>query len=144
MKYVRLNAELIRSYLVWVIYLVAGLVAAIALLTVYQVDLVRFLSLEPRYLPVVPLAFIAQTSLTGLMIQLWITAKPSVNVFSDLTSTPWVRYALMMPGVMRSISPLCASLVEEVFFRGTVFLILIKRFPQTGGYVAIIVCTTLF
>lgn len=144
MKYSKMNADLIQSYLVWSIYMFAGLVAAVALLAAYRVNLLRFLALDPRYFLVVPLAFIAQNSLTGLMMQLLLLARPRMDVFSELTSTPWVRYALMMPSVMRVISPLCAALIEEVFFRGAVFLVMIKDFPQAGAYWAISVCTALF
>jgi hypothetical protein len=39
MKYSKMNAELIRSYMVWFIYMFVGLGAAVALLTAYQVNL---------------------------------------------------------------------------------------------------------
>lgn len=144
MKYSKMNAELIRSYLVWSIYMFVGLVAAFALLLTYQVNLLRFFALDPRYFTLIPLAFIVQNSLTGLMMQLLITAKPRIDVFLELSSILWVRYTLMMPGIMRAISPLGAAIFEEVFFRGTVFLILINKFPQTGAYLPILVCTVLF
>ena len=144
MKYSKMNAELIRSYLVWSIYVLVGLVAAVALLLTYQVNLLRFLTLDSRHFTLIPLAFIAQNSLTGLMMQLLIVAKPTMNVYLELTSILWVRYTLIMPGIMRVIAPLSAAIVEEVFFRGAVFLVLINRFPQTGAYLPILVCTVLF
>lgn len=144
MKYSKINAELIRSYLVWSIYMFVGLVAAVALLLTYQVNLLRFLTLDPRYFTLIPLAFIAQNSLTGLMMHLLIVAKPTMDVFSELTSIPWVRYTLIMPSIMCVISPLGAAVFEEVFFRGAVFLVLINNFPQTGAYLPILVCTVLF
>jgi hypothetical protein len=144
MKYSQMNADLIRSYLVWCIYMSSGLVWAVALLATYEVDLLRFVPLAPNYFWVIPLAFIAQNSLTGLMMQLWLVTRPRSDVFSDLTSVLWVRYTLMMPRAMRMMAPLCAAVIEEVFFRGAVFLILIKHFPETGAYWPIFVCTALF
>lgn len=144
MKYSKMNAEIIRSYLVWSIYMFVGLVAAVALLLTYRVNLLRYLTLDPRYFALVPLAFLAQNSLTGLMMSVLIAAKPKMDVFSELTSIPWVRYTLMMPGIMRVTSPLGAAIFEEVFFRGAVFLVLINNFPQTGAYLPILVCTVLF
>jgi membrane protease YdiL (CAAX protease family) len=144
MMYSRMSAELVRCYLVWSIYMFVGLVSTVALLLTYRVGFLRFLALEPRYFSLIALAFIAQNSLTGLMMQLLIVAKPRMNVFRELTSIPWVRYTLMMPGAMRVISPLGAAIVEEVFFRGAVFLTLINNFPQTGAYLPISVCTALF
>jgi hypothetical protein len=144
MKYSKIHAELLQSYLVWSMYLLTGLVAALALLTAYQVNLLHFIPLATRYVPVIPLAFIAQNSLTGLMMQLWLVSRPASNVFADLTSIPWVSYTLMMPRVMRMLSPLSAAIIEEVFFRGAVFLILIHEFPQTGAYLAIVICTASF
>src|ERR1700751_594014 len=143
MKYSKMNAELIRSYLVWSIYIFVGLVASLALLLTYRVNLLRFLTLNPRYFIVIPLAFIAQNSLTGLMMQLLILAK-GTNVFLEVTRIPWVSYTPMMPGIMRVSSPLGAAIFEEVFFRGSVFLVLINNFPQTGAYLPIFVCTALF
>ena len=143
MKYSRMNAELIRSYLVWSIYMFVGLVASVVLLLTYRVNLLRFLTLDPRYFIVIPLAFIAQNSLTGLMMQLLILAR-GTNVFLEVTRIPWVSYTLMMPRIMRVSSPLGAAIFEEVFFRGAVFLVLINNFPQTGAYLPILVCTVLF
>jgi hypothetical protein len=144
MKYSKMNAETIRAYLVWFIYMLAGLVASVGLLSAYQVYLLRYLTLDPAYFVLIPLAFIAQNSLTGLMMELLTLAKPTMDVFSELTSIPWVRYTLMMPSAMRVLSPLGAAICEEVFFRGTVFLILINKFPQIGTLLPILVCTVLF
>jgi hypothetical protein len=144
MKYSKMNAELIRSYLVWFIYMFVGLAAAVGLLLAYHVSLLRFLPLDPRYFVLVPLAFIAQNSLTGLLMQVLILARPMMNVLWELTTIPWVRYTLAMPALMRVISPLGAAVFEEVFFRGAVFLVLIHKFPQTGAYLPIFVCTALF
>jgi hypothetical protein len=144
MKYSKMNAEIIRSYLVWSIYMFVGLAAAVVLLLTYRVNLLRYLTLDPRYFALVPLAFLAQNSLTGLMMSVLIAAKPKMDVFSELTSIPWIRYTLIMPGIMRVISPLAAAIFEEVFFRGAVFLVLINNFPYTGAYLPILVCTVLF
>lgn len=144
MKYSQMNPELIRSYLVWSIYMLAGLVAPVALLLSYRVNFLRYLTLDSGYFMLIPLAFIGQNSLTGLMMQLLIVARPTLNVFMELTSIPWVSYTLAMPGIMRVISPLGAAILEELFFRGAVFLVLINRFPETGVYLPIVVCTLLF
>jgi membrane protease YdiL (CAAX protease family) len=144
MKYSKMHAELIRSYLVWSIYMIVGLIAAVALLTAYRVNLIHFFALDPKYFIMVPVTFIAENSVTGLMMQLLLLARRTTDVFRELTSVPWVRYTLMMPHVMRVVSPLFAAMIEEVFFRGCVFLILIKHFPQTGAYWSIFVCTALF
>ena len=47
MKYSRANEDLIRSYLVWWVYMGAGLAGAVALLAAYDVNLLRFLYLAP-------------------------------------------------------------------------------------------------
>jgi membrane protease YdiL (CAAX protease family) len=144
MKYSRANEELIRSYLVWCVYMSAGLIGAVALLVAYGVDLLRFLPLAPEFVWAVPVAFVAQNSLTGLMMQIWLVARPSSDIFGDLVGILWVKYTLMMPRVLRVMAPLGAAVAEEVFFRGAVFLILIIRFPGIGAYWAIFVCTALF
>jgi hypothetical protein len=144
MKYSKTNAELVRIYLMWFLYMFSGLVASVALLLAYQENLLRYLTLDPKYFMLVPLAFIAQNSLTGLIMHLLIVEKQPMSVFLEITNIPWVRYTLMMPGIMRMMSPLGAAIVEEVFFRGVVFLILVDKFPQTGIYFPILVCTVLF
>ena len=121
MKYSKMNAELVRSYLVWCIYLLVGLLAAMTLLLTYQVDLLPYLTLEPTYVALIPLTFIAQNALTGLVISLLIVAKPNWNLFSELSRIPWVSYTMLMPAIMRVVSPLAAAVSEEVFFRGGVF-----------------------
>ena len=144
MNYSRMNAELIRCYIVWVIYLALGAATSILLLTIFKINFLRYLTLGPASLPLIPLAFIAQNSLTGLLMQTVIAVKPGADIFSELANVIWVRYTLTMPGVMRMVSPLCAAMVEELFFRGTVFLILINHLPETGVLFAIVACTALF
>ena len=77
-------------------------------------------------------------------MQLLIAARPTLNVFMELTNIPWVSYTLAMPGIMRVLSPLVAAVFEELFFRGAVFLILINRFPETGVFLPVAICTVLF
>lgn len=144
MKYSQMHAELIRSYLVWSVYMISGLVAAVALLMAYKVNLLRFFVLDPKYFILIPVTFIAENSVSGLMMQLLLLARRTMDVFRELTSVPWVSYTLMMPRAMRVLSPLFAAMIEEVFFRGCVFLILIKHFPQAGPYWAMFICTALF
>src|SRR5215475_13183880 len=82
MKYSRMNAELIRTYLVLSIYLLVGLGASLALLLASQVNLLSFFPLDPRYFMVVPLAFIAQNALTGLVMSSLMVAEPTLDVSS--------------------------------------------------------------
>lgn len=143
MRYSRMTEEVIHSYLMLGVYLAVGLIASLALLAAYHVNLLGFFALESEHIPIIPLTFIAQTSLTGLMMGLALVVRP-FDVFSQLTSIAWVKYTLILPRAMRVGAPLLTAAVEEVFFRGTVFLILIRRFPETGAYWPIVVCTVLF
>ncbi len=144
MAYSKMNADVMRMYVVWCIYLLVGLVAAVALLLTYSVKLLPYLNMDPAYFAIIPLTFIAQNSLTGLLIALLLVTRPTLNLFSELTRIPWVSYTMLLPASMRVISPMAAAVVEEVFFRGAVFLVLINRFPETGAYFAILACTALF
>jgi Type II CAAX prenyl endopeptidase Rce1-like len=144
MKYSKMNAEAIRSYVVWCLYLLVGLLAAVTLLLTYQVNLLDYVALDPSYVAVIPLTFIAQNSLTGLLIGSLLVATPNLNLFSELISIRWISYTMLLPAGMRVLSPLLAAVLEEVFFRGGVFLVLLNRFPETGPYFAILVCTALF
>jgi membrane protease YdiL (CAAX protease family) len=144
MKYSRMKSELIRSCLVWSIYMLAGLVAPVVLLVAYRIDFSPYFALNPGYFILIPLAFIGQNSMTGLLMQLVIVARPTLNVFMELTSIPWVSYTLAMPSMMRVLSPLGAAVLEELFFRGAVFLILINRFPEIGVVLPVVICTVLF
>jgi hypothetical protein len=79
-----------------------------------------------------------------LLIGSLLVATPNLNLFSELISIRWISYTMLLPAGMRVLSPLLAAVLEEVFFRGGVFLILLNRFPETGPYFAILVCTALF
>lgn len=143
MRYSRTNGEVIHSYLMWILYLAVGLIMSVVLLVAYQVNVLDFFGLESRYLPVIALTFIAQNALTGLAMGVALVVRP-FDVFSELTSIDWIKYTLMMRRTMRAVAPLCTAAVEELFFRGTVFLILIRKFPEIGAYWPIVVCTSLF
>jgi hypothetical protein len=143
MRYSRMSSELIRSYLVWIVYLATGLASSLGLFAMYRVNLLHFLALDGAKL-LIPLAFIAQNSMTGLMMQSAVALWPTLNVFGELSSIPWIKYSMIMPYAMRAVSPLVAALFEETFFRGAVFLVLIHRFPECGIYFSITFCTVLF
>jgi membrane protease YdiL (CAAX protease family) len=144
MKYSRMSADRVHSYLVWAIYMCTGMVIALALLVAYRVDLLSYFGLSAKYIAVVPLGFIAGNSLTGFLMQILLVIRPNLDVFRELTNVPWIRYTLMLQSVMRTLTPLLAAGVEEMVFRGAVFLILLKRFPHDGHLLPIVVCTVLF
>lgn len=144
MKVSTLSEQLIRSYVVLAGYLVVGIVGSALFLVVFQVDIAQFAGMPLEEWWIVPLAFIAENSFTGLVMQLVLLVRPQWNVTSDLNGVLWVRHTRALPRAMRPIAPLCTALTEEMYFRGTLFVILMARFGSVGTYWAVTICTLLF
>ena len=144
MRYSRSGLDPIRAYLAWSIYLLTGLAGSGVLLAAFRLDLLGYSALEPRYAVFIPVGIIAQVSLSSLILMLIASLNTKADWFSVVLNIPWVRISALLPRYLSLLYPLSGAFVEELFFRGTVFLILLIYFPQAGIVVPVLVSSVLF
>jgi membrane protease YdiL (CAAX protease family) len=144
MRFSRRNTELIRAYLIWAAYLVTGLIGSVIYLVIFRVNILLFFRFELGFFAYVVLGIIAQTALASLILLIVGAVNPRLNWYAMVMSTPWVRVFPLLPRGVRVAYPLSGAFVEELFFRGAIFLILVQRFPWVNVWAAILISTLLF
>jgi membrane protease YdiL (CAAX protease family) len=144
MRFSMSNAELIRAYLIWLAYLFTGLIASALYLAIFRVNILLFFRFELGFFAYVVLGLIAQTALASLILLIVGSVKPRLNWYAIVMSTPWVRVFPLLPRYVRVAYPLSGAFIEELFFRGTIFLILVQQFPWVDVWAAILISTLLF
>lgn len=144
MRFSKSNSELIRAYVIWFAYLFTGLIGSAVLLAFFRVNILLFLQFKPEFLAYVVLGLIAQTALASLILLIVGAINPRLNWYAIVMSTPWVRVFPLLPRGARVAYPLSGAFVEELFFRGAIFLILVLQFPWVDAWAAILISTLLF
>lgn len=144
MRFSQRNTELIRAYLIWAAYLLTGLIGCAVYLAIFRVNILSFFRFELVFFAYVVLGIIAQTALASLILLVVGAINPRLNWYAIVMSTPWVRVFPLLPRAVRVAYPLSGAFVEELFFRGAIFLILVMQFPWVDAWVAILISTLLF
>lgn len=144
MRFSQRNTELIRAYLIWAAYLLTGLMGSAVYLAVFRVNILSFFRFELGFSAYVVLGIIAQTALASLILLIVGAINPRLNWYAIVMSTPWVRVFPLLPRAVRVAYPLSGAFVEEPFFRGAIFLILVLQFPWVDVWAAIVISTLLF
>lgn len=107
-------------------------------------NIFQFFSLETKYIVYIFIGFVAQLSLSSMILLIISAFKNNINWFKVIREVTWVSLMSNMPKALRPIYPLLGATFEEIFFRGTVFMIHIIYFPEMGIVLPIILATGLF
>lgn len=144
MRFSTNNAELIRAYLIWLAYLFTGLIGSALYLAIFRVNILLFFQFEMGLFAYVVLGLIAQTALASLILLIVGSINPRLNWYAIVMSTPWVRVFPLLPKAVRFAYPLSGAFFEELFFRATIFWIVVQHFSWVDVRVAILISTLLF
>jgi len=144
MRYSRSRFDPIRAYLIWGLYVFTGLVGAVVILLIFRINLLRYITMGLNEVAFIPLALIAQLSISSLILMLIALVQPGTNWFAVLQSIEWVQISQLLPKIVSILYPLTGAFAEEIFFRGVIFLTLVEVFPQVGIIVAVVITTVLF
>jgi Type II CAAX prenyl endopeptidase Rce1-like len=126
-----------------VLYLVLGLFILFVLMTFAHLS-VSALVVAPSLaaFPAVLLAAGGTSSLNILAISFLYRARPKTNIPEEISQIQWISSILALPPHFRWIIPAAAALVEELVFRGAVFMGLGAL--GSGFWLAWLVSTLLF
>jgi len=144
MKYSKSQFEPIKFYTMMVFYVVISLMGTIILHVAFGFNIFQFFSLETKYIVYIFIGFVAQLSLSSMILLIISAFKTNINWFKVIQEITWVSLMSNMPKALRPIYPLLGATFEEIFFRGTVFMIHIIYFPEMGIILPIILATGLF
>lgn len=144
MRYVRRRFDPIKFYLLIGVYVGVGLSASIIIYLSVGFNIFARMAFAWRFIPYILMGFVAQIALSSLLLSLYSLFRPSINWYQVILSITWVRMMAKMPPRYRPLYPIAGATFEELFFRGTVFMTIRARIPETGLVVAIAITTVLF
>jgi hypothetical protein len=125
----RRPAQMIKSGLLTVVYLLGGAVGICAFAFGYGLDLRVVFGIPKDALFLIMLGIFAELSLSSLfMMLLFALTRWRVNPVQIISEVPWIAGINALPPSVRPLVPGLSGFVEESFFRGIVLLILVRRF----------------
>jgi len=144
MRYMRRRFDSIKFYLLIGVYIGVGLVATFIIDVSLGFNIFSHVYLAWRVVPYIFIGFAAQVALSSLLLGLYSLFRPSINWYQVILSITWVRLMAKIPQRYRPLYPIAGATFEELFFRGTVFMVVRAQFPEIGLTMAILITTVLF
>ena|SRR5215469_13325755 len=118
-----LRAEVAFAIFGTVVYLGLGCAVLLILLAFAHLPITALVSRPPLVaMPCLLLAMVGCSSLNVLLISFLYKASPRVDVPGEIQRIQWIASILALPRHFRWIIPATAALVEELVFRGAVFI----------------------
>jgi len=137
------RADVARAIFGTVLYLGLGSLVLLVLLYFAPLPAAVLVSLPPLVaVPCLLLAMLGCSSLNVLFISFLYRANPRTDVPREISQIQWIASILALPRHFRWIIPAAAALVEELVFRGAVFIGLLTL--GSNFWVAWLVSTFLF
>ncbi len=105
------------------LYLILGIMVLLILMPFAHFSFGRFLASPSVTVALaLVLAIIGTSSLNVLLVSFLYRAKPTVDVPGEISRIQWISSLLVLHRHFRWIVPAAAAVVEEVVFRGVIFL----------------------
>lgn len=122
----------IRVSLTGMWYYIVPAVAATVFCIAFRYDIFRYLYISPEYLGYIPITVLAEMSIVTMMSGSLTLFSSKADWAGDIGEISWIQSIHQRNRKIAPLVPILGALVEEFFFRGTVFLILYTEFPMLG------------
>lgn len=131
MGYTRRSAGEVRSTLLGAIYYGLGLLAALLLVTAFDLPVTSLFSLSAAQLGLSVLGAAAEISLANLLIDLScrMSGQSGPERFAEVAEIPWIKGLRQLPPSIVPAAAAAGGMIEELFFRGVLLQLLISRLP---------------
>lgn len=128
MTFTRRTFPEIKSMLLSIIYYVFGLFGILFFGFSYHVDVMQLFVFKWYYVWLSILGIIAEISLAHFLTNLYLKSmgEKRINPVMEVRNMPWISGILKMPRFFIPIAPALGGMMEEIFFRGVLLLILIR------------------
>lgn len=143
MQYSRWHADKIRFAILWAAYLLVPILGSLLCYLVFDMPFLEFIRLKnvQESLFYTILGFVVQFQLSAFLVLLISAIKSEINWYQVIRSIGWVSVSYNLPKSIRFFYPTSSAFLEEMFFRGSVFMVLYTQFPEIPVWVSIgIVC----
>lgn len=146
MNYFRAPLDKIKFFVIWSCYLVISFAGTIISCSVYGLDLFSFLFNGNLYDVILYtfIGFIFQFVISSVLLLLFSAVKSDTNWYRVISEINWVKVSFNLPRKIRIMYPTSAAFFEELFFRCSIFLILMTKFSWVPFPVSMMIVTALF
>lgn len=146
MSHCRAPQDKIRFYIIWLSYLLEGLLGIVLGSVIYGInplDLLIPIHISDTILFTLA-GFILQLEVSSVLLLVCSLLKSDVNWYRVISEINWVKVSFNLPKKMRMLYPTSAALFEELFFRCIIFFVLLKRFDWIPLPVMMMIVAALF
>lgn len=144
MRYLRSQFNPIKFYTLAILYGMVGLLGTITLSVLFDFNIFGYFWLQPRYIVYILIGFVGQVSMSSMILLIIGSIRPTINWFNVMQSITWVNLMYNMPKMLLPLYPILGAFFEELFYRGTVYMIHRTYFPEMGLIWPIVLTTALF
>ena len=146
LDYFQVPLEKIKFFVIWISYILISFAGIILCCSVYGLNLSRFL-FSGRVQEAVLytfIGFIFQFEISSVLLLVFSVLNTDTNWYKIISEINWVKVSFNLPRKIRILYPTSAALFEELFFRCSVFLVFLTKFPWVPLPVSILIVTILF
>ena len=144
MNYSKLSKTELENTMLGILYYAFPILSITILCITYRYPVYRLFkiaSVDIKYIPIAIIAYISLLSGISGIAGIFFPNTDWVNVISNVS---WIESVNARNNKMKFLALILGAFVEEFFFRGICFAMLINKFPQYSVWIALIISSVLF
>lgn len=146
MNYFRAPLDKIKFFVIWFSYILISFAGSVICCSIYGVNLFKFLfsgNVSDTILYTF-IGFIFQFEISSVLLLIFSILKSDTNWYRIISEINWVKVSFNLPRKIRILYPTSAALFEELFFRCSVFLVLLTKFDWIPLPISMLIVAALF
>lgn len=146
MNYFRNPLDKIKFFVIWFSYILISFAGTIICCSIYGLNLFKLLFSDSAcdIILYTFIGFIFQFELSSILLLIFSILKSDTNWYRVISEINWVKVSFNLPRKIRIIYPTSAALFEELFFRCSVFLVLLTKFSWVPLSISMLIVTAMF
>lgn len=146
MNYFRAPLDKIKFFVIWFSYIIISLSGTVICCSIYDINMLNFLTLGETYNTTLYtcIGFVFQFEISSVLLLIFSILKSDTNWYRIISEINWVKVSFNLPRKIRILYPTSAALFEELFFRCSVFLVLLIKFAWVPLPISILIVSILF
>lgn len=144
MDYIPWDYEEIKSSFIGVWYYIVPLSFVICFSVIFDFNPLEYITLDLHYIGWIPLTIFAEMSVVTMLSGCLTLFSNTTDWSREIGNISWIKSVQKRNKAVVPFVPILGALVEELFFRGTIFLILFTCFEESGFVISFLVSCVLF
>lgn len=147
MKYIKRDYNFIYAFLMAFIYFLNLLIFSVIISLFYNVNIFPYFLIKREYIAYIFVGVIGELSLIAVIASflfIFPFMRKGKSIGEEISSIPWVKSVWSVPPSFRWILVVSSAFLEEVFFRGVLYIMLRVKFPNVSFIIFIIIVSFIF